>query len=239
MHYLTQHYKNRCTKLQEQVDALSYYLVRLNEASGMMTAAPSGPAANQYSGEGLSQLLAGFFAPGADPRAAQNAVNAYVSAWQAQASGGGDIGVEAPASYRSSTAGRSVANAARGIMSAADTNAASVGRNRPMAGSSRDMVNSAPVANYAVGGPAGGPGPGSPFQVGGEIETAGGYGGQAGGIPGDYNGDGRVDGADLGIALGNYGQPGYNFQTTLQNWTGAGSSPTSSASVRGGTRRRR
>jgi uncharacterized protein (DUF2141 family) len=42
------------------------------------------------------------------------------------------------------------------------------------------------------------------------------------GIPGDYNGDGRVDGADLGLALGNYGQPGYDFNTTLQNWTGSG-----------------
>lgn len=37
---------------------------------------------------------------------------------------------------------------------------------------------------------------------------------------GDYNGDGRVDGADLGIALGGYGQPGYDFQGVLQNWTG-------------------
>lgn len=37
---------------------------------------------------------------------------------------------------------------------------------------------------------------------------------------GDYNGDGVVDGADLGIALGGYGQPGYDYQNVIQNWTG-------------------
>jgi uncharacterized protein (DUF2141 family) len=40
------------------------------------------------------------------------------------------------------------------------------------------------------------------------------------GIPGDYNGDGRVDGSDLGISLGNYGQPGYDYQGVVSNWTG-------------------
>ena len=74
--------------------------------------------------------------------------------------------------------------------------------------------------NYAAGGDMGG-GRSIDDTRGGYSPTYGGGmpGGGGGGIPGDYNGDGRVDGADLGIALGNYGQPGYDFQTTLQNWS--------------------
>jgi hypothetical protein len=51
----------------------------------------------------------------------------------------------------------------------------------------------------------------SDYGVGGQAEGPG----QGSGIPGDYNGDGRVDGADLGMALGG----GSNTSNVLQNWS--------------------
>jgi hypothetical protein len=49
----------------------------------------------------------------------------------------------------------------------------------------------------------------------GSFGDAGFGGGSEGNIPGDYNGDGRVDGADLGLALGGGG----SITNTLSNWS--------------------
>jgi len=231
MHYLTQHYKNRCIQLQEQVDALSYHLQRLQEASGMAATAADDTAQQTYNGEGLAAILSQFFDP-ATAGQAQSNLDSYLRAWRAQSAGSGGIpsrNIAAADQFnnRSTTAGRSVAAAARGIMAAADGagsmgggfgvagsaggGAPRGGYGRPSVGIPRENISSAPYSNsgFGVGGNAGGPAMTN--------------------IPGDYNGDGRVDGADLGIALGNYGQPGYNFNTTLQNWTG--SNPPASAAA--------
>lgn len=206
MHYLTQHYKNRCAQLQEQINVLSYQLRTLSEAAAGMQAmgGEAGGSATQeaptYDGAGLANILNQFFS---NPRHAQANLNAYLAAWHAQNAGVGGV---APANLRSTSAGagRNVAAVARDIMS------------------------------------AGGPAPKAPYT-----SAAGGMGDSertGSNIPGDYNGDGRVDGADLGIALGNYGEPGYNFQNTLQNWTGsmgAAGSAGPAGVVAPGARRRR
>ena len=217
MHYLTQHYKNRCIKLQEQIDALSYYLGYLTEASGM-GASPAeevmGGGTNRYDGYGLANILSNW----ENLKNPQATLDAYLAAWRAQSSGGGGPGAEglsdsqfssAP-SFRSASAGRSVAAAARDIMSAG--NVGSSGKS-----SGRGVMAKPSAAGF---GPAGAFGYNA--NVAGQADNA--FGGGGGGLAGDFNGDGRVDGADLGLALGGAG----NFQTVLQNWTGPGNTPTPS-----------
>lgn len=86
-----------------------------------------------------------------------------------------------------------------------------------------------PSNNMGVAGPAafrsGGPSPkarnrprtatpaGEEGMFGGAVPSD--VGPAGGGVPGDYNGDGRVDGADLGMALGQ----GANTSNVLQNWS--------------------
>lgn len=226
MHYLTQHYKNRCIQLQEQVDALSYHLQRLQEASGMAATAADDTVQQTYNGEGLAAILSQFFDP-ATAGQAQSNLDSYLRAWRAQSAGSGaipsrNIAAADQFNNRSTTAGRSVAAAARGIMAAADGpgsmgggfgvagsagGGAPRGYGRPSVGIPRENISSAPYSNsgFGVGGNAGGPAMTN--------------------VPGDFNGDGRVDGADLGLALGGAG----DFQSVLQNWSG--SNPPASAAA--------
>lgn len=237
MHYLTQHYKNRCAQLQEQVNVLSGYLRYISEAG---IPAPINPpeaagysAPPTYSGAELANILNQFFDSNNRHSAPAN-LAAYMSAWRAQSGAENpNLPIPEPMNFRSSTAGRSVANAARGIMAAADGagsmgggygvagsagGGAPRGYGKPSVGISRENVSSAPYSNsgFGVGGYAGGPATTN--------------------VPGDFNGDGRVDGADLGLALGGAG----DFQSVLQNWSG--SNPPASAGRFGVTpsgRRRR
>lgn len=187
MNYLTQHYKNRCEQLQEQINVLSTHLNKLMEAAAVAsTEAPqgAGPAAPTYGGEGLSQLLGSF---GQMTPENQAALRGYLSAWQAQnMGGGGNSEPQMGSPMRSMAApstGKSVANVARDIMAGG-----------PGASTSNDEETTTPAG-----------------------------GGGGGNIPGDYNGDGVVDGADLSLALGNFGKEGYDVNKVLQYWTGRNS----------------
>ena len=194
MNYLTQHYKNRCEQLQEQISILSKHLTQLMEASttasgGATETADASGYTPTYDGAGLAQLL-GSVGSSMTP-ANQAALRAYLSAWNAQNMGGGGPQMAAPLMTQPST-GKSVANVARDIMAGG-----------PGAPTSQGEEDATPT-------PSGGAG------------SAGGGGGGAN-IPGDYNGDGMVDGADLSIALGNFGREGYDVNKVLQNWTGRAS----------------
>lgn len=64
----------------------------------------------------------------------------------------------------------------------------------------------------SVGSKAGGRGSFGAYGMGGGADSN---------IPGDYNGDGVVDGADLGLGLG----AGYGARGTVANWSGGGVAP--------------
>lgn len=248
MNYLTNYYKNLSEKLQHRVNTLESQARMINEAmtsynvygnrpSAMDTAAMGGGAGipGDYNGDGrvdgydLGIALGNYGQPGYN-------YQSTLQNWTGNMSNAG------PA-FRSTAAPSSNRNKSGVGMAAADSDAASGsyiqgdyngdGRvdgadlgialgNYGQPGYNYQTtlqnwttpVNNAGPAFRSTAAPSAGRGRNMARGVEG-MDTAPGAG-----IPGDYNGDGRVDGADLGIALGNYGQPGYNQNTVLNNWTG-------------------
>jgi len=200
MNYLTNYYKNLSEKLQHRVNHLENQAKMINEAVTTMSVYNAGRASGDafggsgipgdYNGDGVVDGYDLGIALGNYGQPGYDFQNTLQNRTQQTA----------PTNFRSATAGGRRTDTR-------DSSPSSGGRM-----GSRDSGRGAfPTSGGAM---PGGRDPGR-----GAFPTSGGAMPGGGGIPGDYNGDGRVDGADLGIALGNYGQPGYDFQNTLNNWT--------------------
>jgi hypothetical protein len=226
MNYITNYYKNLSEQLQAQVNHLEREVRMINEAIAAGTMAPSAQSMAQAGRPEATN-------PGYDPQMLAALLAAYgqnSSQFDYNRDGvvdGADLGIllggqaggnpltQRSTQYGTALGGQSVSGA---------------GMRRPtQAGGGRFNPNA------SMGGANAFANAGRPTQAGGgRFNPTASMGGanafanagrptQGGGSPftGDINGDGVVDGADLGLALG--GQGGGNYQGVLQNWGMAGS----------------
>jgi hypothetical protein len=214
MNYLTNYYKNLSEQLQHRANVLENQIRSINESLGSYGQAAArprgafgyagGPGGQQqaYSGQQLGSFL-GNVGPGGQ---GMNFANDYLSQY-----GGGmqssNMGVAGPAAV-SSGRPTSNRNRPRGIAGQAEGAATSSRFGNP--------ESAGPRVNYpGVYGDAG-PGAPRPNSVASRPTSMGPEEAPVNpGIPGDLNGDGRVDGADLGMQLGQ----GANTSNVLQNWS--------------------
>lgn len=204
MNYITNYYKNLSEQLQAQVNRLEKEVKMINEAIG---------AANMSAG---TQTLAQAGRPEATPPAYDPQMLAALLAAWGQNSSQYDLNGD-------------------GVVDGADLGMALGGQG---GGMGANTMRSTQVSTGSQASPAGslsqgqfvsGAGMKRPTQTGGgRFSNTGNVAGanafanaarptQGGAqFTGDLNGDGVVDGADLGLALG--GQAGGNYQGVLQNW---------------------
>jgi len=220
MNYITNYYKNLSEQLQAQVNHLEREVRMINEAIAAGTMAPSAQSMAQAGRPEATN-------PGYDPQMLAALLAAYgqnSSQFDYNRDGvvdGADLGIllggggNNPLTQRSTQYGTALGG--QSVSGVASRNPAQLGGGR---------FN----ATGSIGGPNGFGTPGRPTQAGGgRFNPTASMGGanafanagrptQGGGSPftGDINGDGVVDGADLGLALG--GQGGGNYQGVLQNW---------------------
>lgn len=202
MNYITNYYKNLSEQLQAKVNHLEREVKMINEAMG---AATMGPGAQSIAQAGRPEATN----PGYDPQM----LAALLAAW-GQNSSQYDLNGD-------------------GVVDGADLGMVLGGQ-----GSVPGMMRSTQLSTGSQASPAGslsqgqfvsGAGMRRPTQAGGgRFNNTASMGGanafanaarptQGGAqFTGDLNGDGIVDGADLGLALG--GQAGGNYQGVLQNW---------------------
>jgi hypothetical protein len=199
MNYITNYYKNLSEKLQAEVNFMQKEVNMINEA---ITAGKMAPNSQSFAQAGRPQATN----PGYDPQMLSALMTAYGQSspqFDYNRDGvvdGADLGIllggqggTNPLTQRSTQYGMGLGNQGNQFAGPAT---------RP------------PQGGGGFGGgmrPTGSMGGANGFQT--QRPTQGG-----GGSPftGDLNGDGVVDGADLGLALG--GQAGGNYQGVLQNW---------------------
>jgi len=203
MNYITNYYKNLSEQLQAQVNHLEREVRMINEAMG---AATMSSGAQSIAQAGRPEATT----PGYDPQM----LAALLAAW-GQNSPQYDLNGD-------------------GVVDGADLGMVLGGQGGGMGGG---MMRSTQLSTGSQASPAGSLSQGRsisradtrrPTQVGGGVfDNTGTIGGQNGlanpnrptpnsGSPYDLNGDGVVDGIDLGLALG--GQGGGNYVGVLQNW---------------------
>lgn len=196
MNYLTNYYKNLSEKLQHRVNLLENQAKMINEAVSTMSVYNRPDSTNAFGGSGVPGDYNG-----------DGVVDGY------------DLGIalgnygQPGFDYQSTLQNWTQTPGGAVSFRSAGGRGNQAGR-AGLGGDRGQFTQSRPTSRGGITNVV--------YSSGWEGEAGGGGGGGGGGIPGDYNGDGRVDGADLGIALGNYGQQGYDFNTTLQNWTGSG-----------------
>lgn len=203
MNYITNYYKNLAEQLQAQVNHLEREVKMINEAMG---AATMGPGAQSIAQAGRPEATN----PGYDPQM----LAALLAAWGQNSSqydlngdgvvDGADLGMvlggqgTVPGGMMRSTQ-LSTGSQARPSGSLSQGQSVSgAGMRRPTQAGGGRFSNTA-----SLGGPNAFANAARPPQGGAQFT-------------GDLNGDGVVDGADLGLALG--GQAGGNYQGVLQNW---------------------
>ena len=167
--------------------------------------APRGAGSGAFSGANLGQLLG---------QGNMNAVNQYLS--QYGANGAYQAGQALRSSNRPSANKGGYENAGGGAPRGAGSAAFSGANLGQLLGQGNMNAVNNYLANYGNNGA---------YQAGQALRTAnspssnrGGYENAGDGVnpmAGDYNGDGRVDGADLGMALGS----GQNSSGVINNWT--------------------
>jgi hypothetical protein len=204
MNYITNYYKNLSEQLQTQVNHLEREVRMINEAIAAGTMAPG---AQSFAQAGRPEATN----PGYDPQMLAALLAAYgqnSSQFDYNRDGvvdGADLGILLggqaggnPLTQRSTQV--STGNPA--------TPAGSLGQGQFVSGAGMRRPTQAGGGrfnpNASMGGANAFANAGRPTQGGGSQFT------------GDLNGDGVVDGADLGLALG--GQAGGNYQGVLQNW---------------------
>jgi len=204
MNYITNYYKNLSEQLQAQVNHLEREVRMINEA---ITASTMAPSAQSFAQAGRPEATN----PGYDPQMLAALLAAYgqnSSQFDYNRDGvvdGADLGILLggqaggnPLTQRSTQV--STGNPA--------TPAGSLGQGQFVSGAGMRRPTQAGGGrfnpNASIGGANAFANAGRPTQGGGSQFT------------GDLNGDGVVDGADLGLALG--GQAGGNYQGVLQNW---------------------
>jgi hypothetical protein len=200
MNYITNYYKNLSEQLQAQVNHLEREVRMINEAIAAGTMAPSAQSMAQAGRPEATN-------PGYDPQMLAALLAAYgqnSSQFDYNRDGvvdGADLGILLggqaggnPLTQRSTQYGTALGGQSVSGAGMRRPTQAGGGRFNPTA----SMGGANAFANA-----------GRPTQGGGSPFT------------GDINGDGVVDGADLGLALG--GQGGGNYQGVLQNWGMAGS----------------
>jgi hypothetical protein len=230
MNYITNYYKNLSEQLQAQVNHLEREVRMINEAIAAGTMAPG---AQSFAQAGRPEATN----PGYDPQMLAALLAAYgqnSSQFDYNRDGvvdGADLGILLggqaggnPLTQRSTQV--STGNPA--------TPAGSLGQGQFVSGAGMRRPTQAGGGRFnptaSIGGANAFANAGRPTQAGGgRFNPNASMGGanafanagrptQGGGsqFTGDLNGDGVVDGADLGLALG--GQAGGNYQGVLQNW---------------------
>lgn len=231
MNYITNYYKNLSEQLQAQVNRLEKEVRMINEAMG---AATMSPGAQSIAQAGRPEATN----PGYDPQM----LAALLAAWGQNSSqydlngdgvvDGADLGMvlggqgTVPGMMRSTQLSTGSQASPAGSLSQGQF-VSGAGMRRPTQAGGGRFNNTASLggANQF----ASGAGMSRPTQAGGgRFSNTASMGGpnafanaarptQGGAqFTGDLNGDGVVDGADLGLALG--GQAGGNYQGVLQNW---------------------
>ena len=209
MNYITNYYKNLSEKLSDEVRVLENQVKQLHEAYGSYGTAPGSL--------GMGASPAFSFAP---PRQQQYPINSILSSWGSQNSqqdlngdgvvDGMDLGIGLGGGLQSVGNPTQMNTTGFGTMPSMRTGMAGAGTQRSSFGRGFGQPGAPSMA------------PGAPSQMGARPQPMSGQfrnpnAPQAGGgpVPGDLNGDGVVDGQDLGIALG---QGGNNYQQVLQGW---------------------
>lgn len=227
MNYITNYYKNLSEKLSDEVRVLENQVKQLHEAYGSYGTAPGSL--------GMGASPAFSFAP---PRQQQYPINPILSSWGSQNSpqdlngdgvvDGMDLGIGLGGGLQSVGNPTQMNTTGFGTMPSMRTGMAGAGTQRSSFGRGFGQPGAPSMA------------PGAPSQMGARPQPMSGQfrnpnAPQVGGpVPGDLNGDGVVDGQDLGIALG---QGGNGYQQVLQNW--GVPAPTSVPTQMGQRRRRR
>jgi hypothetical protein len=197
MNYITNYYKNLSEQLQREYNGLQQQVKMLNESLGSYGQAAARPR--------------GAFGYAGGPGGQQQAFSGQQLGSFLGNVGPGGQGMNFANDYLSQYGGGMPStNFGSAGPAAVSSGRPTSNRNRPR-GIAGSAEGPAPRPNPVASRPTGmGPeeGPVNP------------------GIPGDFNGDGRVDGADLGQALGG----GANTSSVLQNW----SMPMQSLSAPGG-----
>jgi len=211
MNYLTNYYKNLSEQLQGKINLLESQARELNELRQLNEAPEAydmadgyGTQANAFSGAYLGQLLG-----------QGNMADVYNYLGQ-YGMGGVPGGMSALTSGRRSVNRRGVESAGGGAPRGAGSAAFSGANLGQLLGQGNMNAVNNYLANYGNNGA---------YQAGQALRTSnspsanrGGYEDAGEGVnplAGDYNGDGRVDGADLGLALGG----GQNPSGVINNWT--------------------
>jgi len=202
MNYITNYYKNLSEQLQAQVNHLEREVRMINEA---ITAGTMAPSAQSFAQAGRPEATN----PGYDPQMLAALLAAYgqsSSQFDYNRDGvvdGADLGIllggqggTNPLMQRSTQYGTGLGNQGNQFAGPGT---------RPTQGGGGFGGGMRPTGN--IGGA-------NSFQTQRPTQGGGGF------VNGDINGDGVVDGADLGLALG--GQGGGNYQGVLQNWGIAG-----------------
>lgn len=199
MNYLTNYYKNLSEQLQVKLSNLEAQVQQLNEAPMAYGQDDTGVGNAPFSGAYLGQLLGqgnmadvynylGQYGGGAVPgMSALTQGRRRVSSRDVESAGGGAPrgGQQFSGAYLGQLLGQGNMNAVNQYLS---------------------QFGGAQVAGPALRSAN------RPTSSGRDLESAG---GGVNPMAGDYNGDGRVDGADLGLALGG----GQNSSSVINNWS--------------------
>ena len=203
MNYITNYYKNLSEQLQAQVNRLEREVRMINEAMG---AATMGPGAQSVAQAGRPEATN----PGYDPQMLAALLAAYgqnSSQYDFNGDGfvdGADLGIllggqgTVPGGMMRSTQLSTGSQASPAGSLSQGQFVSGAGMRRPTQAGGGRFSNTA-----SMGGPNAFANASRPTQGGAQFT-------------GDLNGDGVVDGADLGLALG--GQGGGNYQGVLQNF---------------------
>jgi len=203
MNYITNYYKNLSEQLQVQVNRLEREVRMINEAMGAATMGPGAQSIAQAGRPEATNL-------GYDPQMLAALLAAYgqnSSQYDFNGDGvvdGADLGIllggqgTVPGGMMRSTQLSTGSQASPAGSLSQGQFVSGAGMRRPTQAGGGRFSNTA-----SMGGANAFANTGRPTQGGGQFT-------------GDLNGDGVVDGADLGLALG--GQGGGNYQGVLQNW---------------------
>lgn len=203
MNYITNYYKNLSEQLQAQVNHLEREVRMINEAIAAGTMAPSAQSMAQAGRPEATN-------PGYDPQMLAALLAAYgqnSSQFDYNRDGvvdGADLGILLGGGGNNPLTQRSTQIST----GSPATPAGSLGQGQFVSGAGMRRPTQAGGGRFnptaSMGGANAFANAGRPTQGGGSQFT------------GDLNGDGVVDGADLGLALG--GQGSGNYQGVLQNW---------------------